>query len=110
MDISRVDLPSVCRRAADNALAVVRLWWPGAAYLYPKECKGLLHVDPDHFAHTLVEVAGPPVCGGGTTANVGEGTCAMGWAQCCGSRTKGARIGVLMGTRRDMGAKEAKEG
>ena len=54
MDISRVDLPSVCQRAADKALAVVRPWWPGAAYPDPKECNffkpswvGLLHVDPD---------------------------------------------------------------
>ena len=55
MDISRVDLPSVCQRAADRALAVVRLWWRAAAYPDPKECNffepsgvGLLHVDPDH--------------------------------------------------------------
>ena len=55
MDISRVDLPSVCQRAADRALAVVRPWWPGAAYPDPKECHffepsgvGLLYVDPDH--------------------------------------------------------------
>ena len=55
MDISRVDLPSVCKRAADKALAVVRLWWPGAPYPDPKECnffepfgEGLLHVDPNH--------------------------------------------------------------
>ena len=55
MDINRVDVPSVCRRAADRALAVVRLWWPDAAYPDPKERnffepfgEGLLHVDPDH--------------------------------------------------------------
>ena len=55
MDISRVDLPSVCQRVADKALDVVRLWWPGAAYPDPKECNffeplgvGLVHVDPDH--------------------------------------------------------------
>ena len=55
MDISRVDLPSVCQRAADKALDFVLLWWPGAAYLDPKEHnffeplgEGLLHVDPDH--------------------------------------------------------------
>ena len=54
MDINRVDLPSVCHRAADKASAVVRLWWPSAAYPNPKECNfcepfglGLLHVDPD---------------------------------------------------------------
>ena len=34
---------------------------------------------PRHCAHTLMEVAGPPVCGARTTANVGEATCAMGW-------------------------------
>ena len=28
MDTNRVDLPSVCQRAADKALAVVRQWWP----------------------------------------------------------------------------------
>ena len=51
MDISRVDPPSVCHRAADKALAVVRQGWPGAAYPDPKECnffepfgEGLLHV------------------------------------------------------------------
>ena len=38
MDIIRVDLPSLCQRAADKALAVVRLWWPAAAYPDPKEC------------------------------------------------------------------------
>ena len=55
MDISRVDMPSGCHRAADKALAVVRLWWPAAAYPDPKECHffepsgvALLHVDPDH--------------------------------------------------------------
>ena len=37
MDISRVDLPLVFQRAADKALAVVRLWWPGAAYHDSKE-------------------------------------------------------------------------
>ena len=46
---------------------------------------------PLHFAHTPVEVAGPPGCGGGTTANVGEAMCAMGWFQCCGSGTKRGR-------------------
>ena len=39
VDISRVDLPSVCRRAADKALDVVRLWSSGAAYPNPKERK-----------------------------------------------------------------------
>ena len=55
MDISRVDVPSVHQRAANKALAVVRLWWPGAAYPYPMERtffepigQGLLHVVPDH--------------------------------------------------------------
>ena len=55
MDISRVDLPSVCQRVADKALAAVRRWWPGAAYLDPKKYnffqrfgEGLLHVEPDH--------------------------------------------------------------
>ena len=55
MDINRVDLPSICHRAADKALAVVRELWPGAGYPGPKECnffepfgEGLLHVDPDH--------------------------------------------------------------
>ena len=55
MDISRVDLPSVCHTAVDKALAVVRLWWPGAAYREPKQGNffelfgvGLLHVDADH--------------------------------------------------------------
>ena len=45
----------MCQRAADNALAVVRLWWPATAYPDPKECNffepsgmALLHVDPDH--------------------------------------------------------------
>ena len=59
MDISRVDLPSACQRAADKALAVVRLWWPAAAYPGPKECNffgpsrvALLHVDPDHVCVT----------------------------------------------------------
>ena len=32
-----------------------------------------------HCAHTLVEVVGPPMRGGGTTANVREATCAMWW-------------------------------
>ena len=55
MDISRVDLPSVCQRAADKALDVVRLWWSGATYPDPKERtffepfgEGLLHVYPGH--------------------------------------------------------------
>ena len=50
MDISRVDLPSLCQRATDKALDDVRLWWPD-----PKERnffepfrKDLLLVDPDH--------------------------------------------------------------
>ena len=68
MDISRVDLPSVCQRADDNDLHVVRLWWPSAAYPDPKERnffepfgEGLLHVDPDHAWTT------PGDCGGGET-------------------------------------------
>ena len=68
MDISRVDVPSVCQRAADKALAVVCLWWPAAAYPDPKECiffapfgVGLLHVDPDHVWVT------PGDSGGGQT-------------------------------------------
>ena len=68
MDISRVDLPSVCQRAADKALAVVRLWWPAAAYPDPKECNffepsgvALLHVDLDHVWVT------PGDSGGGQT-------------------------------------------
>ena len=35
MDINRVDPPSVCLRAADKALDVVRLCWSGAAYPEP---------------------------------------------------------------------------
>ena len=68
MDISRVELPSVCQRAADKALDVVRLWWSGAAYLYPKERnlfepfgEGSLHVDPEHVWST------PGDSGGGET-------------------------------------------
>ena len=68
MDISWVDLPSVCQRAADRALAVVRPWWPTAAYPDPKECNffetsgvGLVHVDPDHVWAT------PGDSGGGQT-------------------------------------------
>ena len=54
------------------------------------------HADPHtnmplRCAHTLVEVARPLVCGGGTTANVGEVTCAMGWFKCWGSGTKRGR-------------------
>ena len=59
MDIKRVDVPSVCQRAADKVLAVVRLSWPGVAYPDPKESEcfepfgeGLLHVDPDHVSMT----------------------------------------------------------
>ena len=65
MDISWVDLPSVCQRAVDKALAVVRLWWLAAAYPYPKECNffepsgvALLHVDPDHVWVTPGDSAG----------------------------------------------------
>ena len=50
-----------------------------------------------HCAHTLVEVAGPPLCGGGTTANVGEATCAMGWPHCRGSETKKGRTRMQRG-------------
>ena len=64
---------------------------------------------PLHCAHTPVEVAGPPGCGGGTTANVGEATCAMGWFQCCGSGTKRGRTQVQIRTAGGMGATEAKE-
>ena len=69
------------------------------------------HTDiPLHCAHTLVEVASPLVCGGGTTANVGDAACAMGWPQCWGSGTKRGRTGVQMRTGGGMGAREAKEG
>ena len=69
------------------------------------------HTDiPRHCAHTLAEVAGPLVCGGGTTANVGEATCAMGWPQCLGSGTKRGRTGEQMGTGGGMGAREGREG
>ena len=67
MDISRVDLPSVCQRATDKGLAVVRLWWPSAAYLDAKECNffepsgvDLLHVDPDHVWVTPGDSGGGP--------------------------------------------------
>ena len=55
MDISRVDLASLCQRAADRAQAFVCPWLPATAYRDPKECTffepsgvGLQHVDPDH--------------------------------------------------------------
>ena len=55
MDIRRVDLALLCQQAADSALAVIRLWWPVAAYRDPKVCnffepfgKPLRHVNPDH--------------------------------------------------------------
>ena len=35
MDVSRVDLPSVCKWAAKEALTVVRIWWSKAAYANP---------------------------------------------------------------------------
>ena len=65
---------------------------------------------PIHCAHTLVEVTGPLVCGGGSTINVGRATCALGWPQCWGSGTKKGRIGVQMRSGGGMGAKEAIEG
>ena len=69
------------------------------------------HTDiPLRRAHTPVEVAGPPDCGGGTTANVEEETCAMGWFQRCGSGTKRGSTRVHMRTAGGMGAREAKEG
>ena len=50
------------------------------------------HTDiPLHCVHTLAEV-----CGGETTANVGEATCAMAWPQCWGNGAKRGRIGVQM--------------
>ena len=49
------------------------------------------------------------VCGGGTTANVGEATCAMGWFQCCGSGTKRGRTRVQIRTAWGQGPTEAKE-
>ena len=68
MDISRVDLPSACQRAAGKALAIVRLWWPGAVCPNPKEGnffqpfgEGLLHVDATHVWMT------PGDSGGGET-------------------------------------------
>ena len=68
MDISRVDLPLVCQRAADKALDVVRLWWSGAAYPDRKKRnffepfrEGLLHADPDYIWVT------PGDSGGGET-------------------------------------------
>ena len=55
MDISRVDVPSFCQRAADKALALIGKWWPGAADPDPKKCnffepfgEGPFHVDADH--------------------------------------------------------------
>ena len=61
-------------------------------------------------AHTLVEVAGPPMCRGGTTANAREATCAMGLFQCWGSGSKRGRTEVQMRTGWGMGAKKAKAG
>ena len=65
MDMNRVDVPSVCQRATDKALAVVRMWWPGAAYPDPNERhffepfgEALLHVDPDHVWVTLGDIGG----------------------------------------------------
>ena len=65
---------------------------------------------PLHRALTPVELAGPRVCGGGTTANVGEATCAIGWFQCCGSGTKRGTTRVQIRTAGGMGARKAKEG
>ena len=48
------------------------VWFEGARLRLPP------HGRPPPV-RTLVEVEGPLVCGGGTTANVGEATCAMGW-------------------------------
>ena len=68
------------------------------------------HTDnPLHCAHTLVEGAGPLVCGGGNTANVGEAACAMGWLQCWGSGTKRGRTGVQRGQPRDNRSVEKEE-
>ena len=68
MDISRVDVPSVCQRAAHKALALVRQWWHGVAYPNPRACnffepfgEGLLHIDADHVCVT------PRDSGGGET-------------------------------------------
>ena len=63
MDISRVDLRSVWQRADDKALAVVRVWCPGAAYPDPKESfepfgEGLSHVNPDHVWMTSGDILG----------------------------------------------------
>ena len=69
--------------------------------------------NPLHCAHTLVEVVGPPVCGGGTTANVGDAACAMGWPQCWGSGTKRGRTKMQRGAtwgQRKHGSKKRKRG
>ena len=65
---------------------------------------------PLPYAHPLVEATGSPVCGGGTTANVGEAMCAMGWFKCWGSWTNRRRTRMAMRTGGGMGATEAKEG
>ena len=82
-------------------------WWPlcgvrrGMAFVREaRHCRvqggggGADHEDPHtdiplHCAHTMEEVAIPPVCGGGTTDSVREATCAMGVAPVLGQRDQG---------------------
>ena len=75
------------------------------AFVWLEQAARIPHSDiPLHCGGKLMELAQMPMCGCGTTANVGEVTCAIAWPRCSRSGTKRGRVGLQMGTRRGMGA------